>query len=115
MKKLTFIALLACALTGCEHARSFMQMDSNSGSPFLGLQLSVDAEEQASPEIAAVTPTAGTPEPWLQTAAAADEPNFVLTSQSRVSSGNLKYSLPKVDLSRDAETAAEIEEIRQRL
>lgn len=116
MKKFSIIAMLALALTGCEHARSFMQMDSNSGSPFLGLQLSVDADDPSTPDIAEVSPTAGAPQSWLQTAAQSEsEANFVLTSQSRVSNGNLKYSLPRVDLSRDAETAAEIEEIRQRL
>jgi len=40
-------AFLICVtvLTGCQYERSFMNIDSNSGIPFLGLQLSVDARE----------------------------------------------------------------------
>ena len=139
MKKLTLIALLALHLTGCENARSIMQMDSNSGSPFLGLQLAVDAEDVPPAEVAALPPTAASPaavsptaispaalspaalaptangQHWLHSAQATGEADFVLTSQSRVSSGNLKYSLPKVDLARDTAAAAEVDEIRARL
>lgn len=134
MKKLTLIALLALHLTGCENARSIMQMDSNSGSPFLGLQLAVDAEDVPPAEVAALPPTAASPtavsptaaspaalaptangQHWLHSAHSTGEADFVLTSQSRVSSGNLKYSLPKVDLARDTAAAAEVDEIRARL
>ena len=31
------------SLSGCKYERSFMNMDSNSGSPFFGLQLAVDS------------------------------------------------------------------------
>lgn len=42
-----FCAFLICVtlLTGCQYERSFMNMDSNSGIHFLGLQLSVDTRE----------------------------------------------------------------------
>ncbi len=35
------------SLTGCKYDRSFMNMDSNSGSPFFGLQLAVDSGSRA--------------------------------------------------------------------
>ena len=35
--------VLIPTLAGCRYDRSFMQMDSNSGIPFLGLQLAVDS------------------------------------------------------------------------
>ena len=51
MKQLLITALFLVTASGCEQARSFMQMDSNSGSPFLGLQLSVDAEVPTGSEV----------------------------------------------------------------
>lgn len=35
--------LILLSLTGCKYDRSFMNLDSNSGSPFFGLQLAVDS------------------------------------------------------------------------
>jgi hypothetical protein len=37
------ISLACLTLTGCAYDRSFMQMDSNSGVPFFGLQWAVDS------------------------------------------------------------------------
>ena len=37
--------LLATLLTGCQYDRSYLNLNSDSGSPFLGLQLSVDASD----------------------------------------------------------------------
>ncbi len=37
--------LLLTLLCGCQYDRSFLNMDSNSGVPFLGLQMSVDASD----------------------------------------------------------------------
>ena len=37
------VGLILLSLTGCKYDRSFMNMDSNSGSPFFGLQLAVDS------------------------------------------------------------------------
>ena len=37
--------LLVTLLAGCKYDRSFLNMNSDSGSPFLGLQWSVDARE----------------------------------------------------------------------
>ena len=39
----TILFLLIPLLAGCKYNRSFMQMDSNSGSPFFGLQFAVDS------------------------------------------------------------------------
>ncbi|MEJ7592394.1 MAG: hypothetical protein WKF77_12655 [Planctomycetaceae bacterium] len=36
------LGLIFLSLPGCKYDRSFMNMDSNSGSPFFGLQLAVD-------------------------------------------------------------------------
>lgn len=36
------LGLILLSLPGCKYDRSFMNMDSNSGSPFFGLQLAVD-------------------------------------------------------------------------
>ncbi len=35
--------LVTSSLAGCQYDRSFMNIDSNSGSPFFGLQLAVDS------------------------------------------------------------------------
>lgn len=40
-----FTGLVLCCCSGCKYDRSFLHMDSNTGSPFLGLQLSVDAAQ----------------------------------------------------------------------
>jgi hypothetical protein len=37
------LGLILLSLTGCRYDRAFMNMDSNSGSPFFGLQLAVDS------------------------------------------------------------------------
>lgn len=37
--------LLLTVLSGCQYDRSFLQMNSDSGVPFLGLQMSVDASD----------------------------------------------------------------------
>ena len=44
--------LLVPLITGCQYDRSFLNMNSDSGAPFFGLQLSVDASDvqQHSPE-----------------------------------------------------------------
>lgn len=39
------IVILFYTLCGCEQTRSFLHLDSNSSSPFMGLELSVDRGE----------------------------------------------------------------------
>jgi hypothetical protein len=41
--RILLLTISASALAGCQYDRSFMQMDSKSGAPFLGLQWSVDS------------------------------------------------------------------------
>ena len=41
--KLTLLFFIATTVTGCQYDRSLMQIDSNSGVPFFGLQWSVDS------------------------------------------------------------------------
>lgn len=121
MKQLLLTALLLVTASGCEQARSFMQMDSNSGSPFLGLQLSVDARTPAGSEVTIADGRAAsvgqTSESGvIQRVSSRDRSaDFVPTAGTRVSTGNLKYSLPNLDLSQNPETAAEVEDILTRI
>ena len=39
------ILIVFCTIPGCQQARSFLHMDSNSPTPFMGLELSVDASD----------------------------------------------------------------------
>ncbi len=47
------ILIAFCTVAGCQQARSFLHMDSNSPTPFMGLELSVDASEGQNAEPAA--------------------------------------------------------------
>lgn len=121
MKQLFFTAILAFAATGCEQARSFMHMDSNSGSPFLGLQLSVDADtpngnEVTIAELEDAAEQVNEPKSvFREVSASGRATDFVPTARRRTDSGNLKYSLPSLDLSKNPDTAAEVEDILTRL
>ena len=42
------VCLISLTLSGCAYDRSFMQMDSNSGVPFFGLQWAVDSGSRPS-------------------------------------------------------------------
>lgn len=44
MKRLLYL-LLPLTFAGCQQARSFLHMNSNSSSPFMGFELSVDARD----------------------------------------------------------------------
>jgi hypothetical protein len=129
MKRFNFLVLM-CLLTGCQHARSFLNMNSDSGSPFLGLELSVDAGNTSAEKLltdsrrhqkddAATTlrTAAATGQSAPVQLAAMDDTsrNFVNTSELRQHTGNLKYALPAVDLARDPQQAAEVREIMDRL
>ena len=124
------ILFLTLFLTGCQHARSFLNMNSNSSSPFLGLELSVDARDTNSATPATdvdLKKTAGSSIPQGSALATADgasvhlaamddgSHNFVATSELRQHTGNLKYALPTVDLDKDPRQAAEVREIMDRL
>lgn len=139
---------------GCRNVRSIFQMDSNSPSPFLGLQLSVDrskirhadvartdqpstldsdrllsrhiltstasGEFQSSEDARAAETTAVDNDRSYRRSAASgqstsDESEFFHTADSRMNRGDLKYSFPLVDLKTDHETAAEVQDILNRL
>lgn len=54
--------LMVTLLAGCKYDRSFLNMNSDSGSPFLGVQLSVDAtDSQAVPANESVQLVSGRP------------------------------------------------------
>ena len=104
-------------------------MNSDSSSPFLGVELSVDAGNTGGGRLTTDDPSAtknsSTP---LRTVAATGDAapmqlaamddtslNFVKTSQLQQHTGNLKYALPTVDLGKDPQQAAEVREIMDRL
>ena len=105
-------------------------MNSNSSSPFLGLELSVDARDtdsgtpttddtarnskRASARLRSAAATDGGPSMRLA-ANDGDSRMFVKTSKLRQQTGDLMYALPAVDLSKDPRQAAEVREIMFRL
>ncbi len=124
------ILVLMCLLTGCQHARSFLNMNSNSSSPFLGLELSVDAGNTNAGKLKAGEPLRGNEKTSvpLRSVSMPDDAapvqlasmddtsrQFVKTSEQRQHAGNLKYALPEVDLGKDPQQAAEVREIMDRL
>ena len=129
MRRLNLLFLMLL-LTGCQHARSFLNMNSNSSSPFVGLELSVDARDANSGTLKTgdtIRNGEGTSAP-LQSVGATDDGsslqlaaiegaslNFVKTSKLRQQTGNLRYALPAVDLDQDPQQAAEVREIMDRL
>jgi hypothetical protein len=115
--------------TGCQRARSFLQMDSNSRSPFLGLSLSVDARDTQTPlpdgrEPADLATTASTSSSETSStvtvsrtdlaAMDADE-ELIRTAKTQRRQSNLKYSLPLLNPDRHSGEAAEVEEIISRI
>ena len=128
MTRLICLMILG-GLAGCQTLRSTLQMDSNSRSPFLGLQWSVDRtptrrEESMNLAKSGMQGAIGyagssdvTPEAvrTVSLESPADRSGFVPTSNSKAHSGNLKYSLPTRTLKNDPERAAEVSDIVNRL
>ena len=126
MSRIIFLCITVFALPGCQHVRSFLHMDSNSPSPFLGLELSVDASEaQDNSERRrdrkhARTVSVATTEfeservnPEADSITASDQ-QFVTTSETVENAGDLKYSLPAMDLQDGSPDAEEVGEIMSR-
>ena len=126
-RTLAIAGLILLSLTGCKYDRSFLNMDSNSGSPFFGLQLAVDSGSRppashekkedtlraARPsDHPAVTPHRRTPRsasqaPMLFTRAPATVRNGLeRTSDLRDLNTNVRYSLqaPATDESIQAQS-----------
>jgi len=114
--------LILLSLTGCKYDRSFMNMDSNSGSPFFGLQLAVDSGSRPPginegsadgdrpapplrrfPAIPDRTKSLSRIQPpiMLTRSAATGRSGFERTSESRDLNTNVRYSLqtPTTDAS----------------
>ena len=114
--------LILLSLTGCKYDRSFMNIDSNSGSPFFGLQLAVDSgsrppkanKESADADLPAPPrrqypaipdrsePAAKFQPPILLTrSTGTGRSGFERTSESRDLNTNVRYSLqsPTTDAS----------------
>lgn len=112
------ILLLTCclSLTGCQQSRSFLHMNSDSPSPFLGLQLAVDANspsvqiptqledgskrtadfaEAPAYYLTGVSPSPRVPGQTSQTTQSKQKSNFRFTASENVVHGDLKMSLPK--------------------
>lgn len=115
------------SLSGCKYDRSFMNMDSNSGSPFFGLQLAVDSgsrppvnsnrskNDKPHPQAGRrypVIPDVGrsaaeSHPPILLTRTASSKPDgFERTSDARELKTNIRYSLqaPTTDKSLQAQS-----------
>ena len=110
-----FLGLILLSLSGCRYDGSFMNMDSNSGSPFFGLQLAVDSGTRppvknqparddhrptSSPRRYPSIPdhsesaSVSASQPVLLTRSAATKPrSFERTSDARELTTNVRYSL----------------------
>ncbi len=121
------LGLMLLCLSGCKYERSFMNMDSNSGSPFFGLQLAVDSGSRPpvgrepakdgirgnlsglrDPRVPArkdsVTPSGS---PILLThSAAAKSHGFVRTSDAGELKTNVRYSLQAAPTDKSLQTQA---------
>ena len=92
---LTLITLLAT--TGCRYDGSFMQMDSNAGFPFFGLQLSVDSGSRPTQQ-----PTHTyhlTPPPTSSRSHSDNHNHSLLTRQGRALATDNQHPLTTVSLS----------------
>jgi len=119
--------LMILSLSGCKYDRSFMNMDSNSGAPFFGLQLAVDSGSR--PPVIGGRPMDGdrptlsgrrySPIPDLSESAAESQPTILLTrsaatqpngfertSDARELKTNVRYSLQAPTTDRSLQTQA---------
>ena len=118
------VGLTLLSLTGCKYDRSFMNLDSNSGSPFFGLQLAVDSGSRPPvnpergkdgeqpifsgrgyPTIPDLSPAAAKSPPILLTRSSATKPNgFERTSDARALKTNVRYSLQEPTTDKSLQT-----------
>lgn len=133
----TTLPLLLMLFTGCQQARSFLHMNSDSPSPFLGFELAVDANDAQQRQLrqesshtipptatAALSPFANGqnrsgkqksgPATPHRAGVTATQTSFVATSDSGPQNGSLKYSLPTVDLLNGGVEAEEVDAIIDR-
>lgn len=121
------LGLMLLSLSGCKYDRSFMNMDSNSGSPFFGLQLAVDSgsrppvnterskDDDRLPLTGRRYPAIPDPSessvrsypPVLLTRSATTKPNgFERTSDARELNTNIRYSLQAPTTNKSLKTRA---------
>lgn len=115
---------------GCQQTRSFLQMDSNSSSPFLGLQLSVDARDTQQKQDGLRKfrqhDLRATPVSLRRGALDSVEPDAIRHAAGNKfvrfadlgksdSSDRLEYALPAVDLAGNPGQAAEVDDIMSRI
>lgn len=129
--------LFSCfLLTGCQQAQSFLHMNSDSPSPFFGLQLAVD-RDSPSVEIPSSTsqPRNGEnhsiqfPVTYLTKAQgtrndqrlppdlldSSSKPNFSFTASQDLLQGNLKMALPKANPKSGSREADQLADLLHRL
>ncbi len=98
------LALLLLTFAGCQQARSFLHMNSDSPTPFMGFELSVDARDAKQDNVVSLRNvgrdknSGGTP---ITTARAETKPR--------------KFTLPLLDLTSNPGEAAEVEDILARI
>ena len=123
-----YLLILSLGLSGCQHTRSFLHMDSNSPSPFLGLQLSVDSGHKTSDVVAtrltekdqfegalrSVSDSLGS-ERSNRRAELSRPDEYIATSDTSAQKSTLKYSFRKVDPKSGSLESAEVEDILRRM
>lgn len=106
MLRVSFLLLFVLVLSGCSRTRQFLHMDSNSSSPFFGLELSVDAGKNECTKFvnadSANVATIRARETQIQSADSA-------------AVANSRYSLPQLDLSKNPEDAEEVYDLIEQL
>ncbi len=99
------VLLVTVFLTGCRYERSFLQMNSDSGVPFLGLQLSVDARDARmlpASEYAAQVPGSRMPEETGGTIRAQSSRRVSLPASYPARSSAEESAGPPADADRDS-------------
>ncbi len=110
MKQLLILTALF-VFSGCQQTRSFFHMNSNSPSPFMGLELSVDAgDSQNEDGLRKSSDNDLTVTPVMLTQVS--EHNRSLKDDA---DGKTLYSLPAVELGSNATEAAEVDDIMARI
>ena len=112
--RLIVLALWTTLPSGCKYDRSFMNINSDSGVPFLGLQWSVDAGESqrrlsgydSVADVAPAGPVDATEQPTA--APTTTSPEWISTALSVSHAGPVQYSLPPSQVDDGVDAKAEI-------
>ena len=119
-------SLLTVLFMGCEYDRSFLQMSSDSGSPFMGLQLRVDARDSSANKHEEADSERITIARVEDADQLADNPaiklvgndkstaHFVPTASARTLTSSVRYTLPTSASGSLANDGSEYEELTKR-